>query len=90
MPIEVRTPIPDEVDKTGRCVHGGYKETLEAAEQASNGRHGGDRSSGGHGVTDTAKVSEDRKHPGEWRVEWFNNNGGCEVEIFLGSNARDQ
>lgn len=25
-----------------------------------------------------------------WRVEWFNEGGGCEVEIFAGRNARQR
>jgi Protein of unknown function (DUF1153) len=25
-----------------------------------------------------------------WRVEWFNEGGGCEVEIFAGRNARER
>jgi hypothetical protein len=41
-------------------------------------------------MPETAKVFEDREHPGEWRVEWFDDDGGCEVEIFTGPHARDQ
>jgi hypothetical protein len=41
-------------------------------------------------MAETAKVFEDSQHPGEWRVEWFDNDDGCEVEIFLGPNAREQ
>jgi hypothetical protein len=41
-------------------------------------------------MPEIAKVFEDHQHPGEWRVEWFDNDGGCEVEIFLGPNAREQ
>jgi hypothetical protein len=32
----------------------------------------------------TAKVFEDRRVPGDWRVEWFDDDGGCEVAIFSG------
>jgi len=37
-----------------------------------------------------AKVFEDRVTPGRWRVEWFDNDGRSEVEIFTGADARDQ
>ena len=40
-------------------------------------------------MRDTAKVFEDREHAGEWRVEWFDDDG-CEVEIFTGPNARER
>ncbi len=32
----------------------------------------------------------DKLIPGQWRVEWFDDDGGCEVEIFTGSNARER
>ena len=36
-----------------------------------------------------AKVFEDRETPGQWRVEWFDDDGACElVEIFTGPDAR--
>jgi len=41
-------------------------------------------------MPEIAKVFEDHQHLGEWRVEWFDDDGGCEVEIFIGPNARDQ
>jgi hypothetical protein len=41
-------------------------------------------------LPEIAKVFEDCEHPGEWRVEWFDGNGGCEVKIFFGANARGQ
>ena len=37
-----------------------------------------------------AKVFEDREIPGQWRVEWFDDDGGCEVEVFIGFDARWQ
>jgi len=37
---------------------------------------------------ETAKVFEDREWPGDWRVEWIDDNGGIEVVIFSGPNAR--
>jgi hypothetical protein len=41
-------------------------------------------------MPETAKVFEDRGHAGNWRVEWFDDDGGCEVEIFAGPNARER
>jgi hypothetical protein len=41
-------------------------------------------------MVQTAKVFEDCGHAGEWRVEWFDDDGGCEVRIFSGKNAREQ
>jgi hypothetical protein len=40
-------------------------------------------------LSEPAKVFEDRITPGDWRVEWFNNDGGCEVAILSGPNARE-
>jgi len=37
-----------------------------------------------------AKVFEDRETPGKWRVEWFDDDGRCEREIFDGHDARRQ
>ena len=38
-----------------------------------------------------ARVFLDRHgNGGEWRVEWFNSDGGCEVAIFSGPNSRDR
>ena len=37
-----------------------------------------------------AKVFEDRETPGQWRVEWFDDDGRCELEIFTGHDARQQ
>jgi hypothetical protein len=38
----------------------------------------------------TAKLFEDRQWAGDWRVEWFDDDGGCEVAIFSGPNARER
>jgi hypothetical protein len=35
-------------------------------------------------------VFEDREWPGDWRVEWVDDDGGIEVAIFSGPNARDR
>jgi hypothetical protein len=40
-------------------------------------------------MSEPAKVFEDRETPGQWRVEWFDDDGACElVEIFTGPDAR--
>ena len=41
-------------------------------------------------MNEPAKVFEDRVSPGNWRVEWFDHDGGCEVAIFSGPKARDR
>jgi hypothetical protein len=41
-------------------------------------------------LPEPAKVFEDRRSPGDWRVEWFDEDGGCEVAIFSGPNARER
>ena len=37
-----------------------------------------------------AKVFEERETPGQWRVEWLDDDGRCELEIFSGPEARQQ
>jgi hypothetical protein len=39
-------------------------------------------------VSEPAKVFEDRLYPGDWRVEWEDDDGGVEVTIFSGPDAR--
>ena len=34
-----------------------------------------------------ARVFEDRETRGQWRVEWFDDDGRCELEIFTGPDA---
>jgi hypothetical protein len=41
-------------------------------------------------MTEPAPIFEDRVNPGEWRVEWFDDDGACEVAIFAGPNARER
>jgi hypothetical protein len=41
-------------------------------------------------MSEAAKVFEDRQAPGDWRVEWVDDDGGCEIGIFSGPNARDR
>jgi len=41
-------------------------------------------------MSEPAKVSEDRAKPGQWRVEWFDDDGCCELEIFDGHDPRRQ
>ena len=35
----------------------------------------------------TAKAFEDREWPGDWRVEWVDDDGGVEVAIFSGGQC---
>ena len=39
-------------------------------------------------MSEPANVFVDRESPGQWRVEWVDDDGGCEVEIFTGPDAR--
>jgi hypothetical protein len=41
-------------------------------------------------MSERAKVFADRVTPGDWRVEWVDDDGGCEVAIFSGPNARER
>ena len=41
-------------------------------------------------MTDPAKVFEDRAIPGQWQVEWSDDDGRREVETFSGLDARRQ
>jgi hypothetical protein len=41
-------------------------------------------------MSEPATVLEDREMPGQWRVEWFDDDGRCELEIFTGPTARRQ
>jgi hypothetical protein len=38
----------------------------------------------------SARVFEDLLYPGDWRVEWFDDNGDVEVAFFAGSKARER
>ena len=39
-------------------------------------------------MSEPAKVFEDRQTPSQWRVEWFDDDGRCELQIFTGPTAR--
>ena len=39
-------------------------------------------------MSEPAKVFEDRELPGQWRVEWFGDDGRCELQTFTGPTAR--
>jgi hypothetical protein len=41
-------------------------------------------------MSEPAKVFEDRLYPGDWRVEWVDDDGGVELAIFAGPNARER
>ena len=38
---------------------------------------------------DAAFLFEDRQTPGDWHVQWTNNEGGFEMAIFSGPRARE-
>ena len=40
--------------------------------------------------SEPAAVFEDREIAGQWRVEKVDQEGGCDVRIFTGPNARQQ
>ena len=41
-------------------------------------------------MSEPAKVFEDRDTPGQWLVEWFDDDGRTGLEIFTGQDARRQ
>ena len=41
-------------------------------------------------MPEPAQVFKDRGSRDEWRVEWFDDDGGCEVAIFAGPKARER
>jgi hypothetical protein len=41
-------------------------------------------------MSEPAKVFGDRATPGQWRIEWFDDDGRSELEIFTGLTARRQ
>ena len=41
-------------------------------------------------TAEPAKVFEDRRCPGDWRVEWVDDDGAVEVAIVSGPNARER
>ena len=41
-------------------------------------------------MSEPAQVFEDREVPAQWRVEWFDDDGRCELEIFSGPGAHRQ
>jgi hypothetical protein len=55
-----------------------------------SGPHVSSKSASGSSMTEPAKVFEDRIYPGNWRVEWEDDDGGVEVTIFSGPDARDR
>lgn len=56
------------------------------AERGTGRGAGGDGAGGGV----RAELIEDRKVPGQFRVEANDDDGGCEVAIFCGPNALDR
>jgi hypothetical protein len=41
-------------------------------------------------MSEPEKVFEDRLSPGDWLVEWEDDDGGVEVTIFSGTDAGDR
>ena len=41
-------------------------------------------------MPETEKVFEDRENTRDWRVEWFDDDSGCEVAIFSAWGARER
>ena len=41
-------------------------------------------------MVEAARVFQDREVPDQWRVEWFDDDGRCELEIFTGPDSRQQ
>jgi hypothetical protein len=41
-------------------------------------------------MSEPAKVFEDRLYPGDWRVEWVDDDGRVELAIFAGPKARER
>lgn len=41
-------------------------------------------------MSEPAKVFENTVIPGQWHVEWFDDDGRREVEVFTGPTARRQ
>jgi len=39
---------------------------------------------------ETAHLFQDRRVPGDWCVEWTDDDGAVEVAIFSGPNARER
>ena len=40
--------------------------------------------------TEPALVFADMDDPRDWRVEWFDEDGGCEVTVFYGPRAEER
>jgi hypothetical protein len=38
----------------------------------------------------SARVFEDLLHPGDWRVEWFDDKGDVELAFFAGTKAHER
>ena len=41
-------------------------------------------------IAEPAVVFEDQMFPGEWRVQWSDNNGEIEVTVFSGPHSRER
>ena len=41
-------------------------------------------------MPETATIFADRENTRDWRIEWFDDDGGCEVAIFSARGARER
>jgi len=41
-------------------------------------------------TTEPALVFPDEGDPEDWRVEWFDEDGGCEVTVFYGPRTKER
>jgi hypothetical protein len=65
-------------------------EAMVRAPLKTGGPRAASNQTGGKSMPETAKVFEDRLTPGDWRVEWEDEDGGVEVTIFSGPDARER
>src|ERR1700732_610064 len=70
----------------------GHQSAPSAATEPSNQTNTADSMTGAtrdtRRMSESAKVFADRGTPDQWRVEWFDDDGRCELEIFTGPTAR--
>jgi hypothetical protein len=80
--------ITADIGKTG-CASRPFLFTPQQAGTSGAGRVSGasDRQEA-LPMSEPAKVFEDRETPGQYRVEWFDDDGGGKVELFSGPTAR--
>jgi hypothetical protein len=73
----VRGRSIEEIARSLRRDHGDVQDKVVEVGRAGSAAN----------MSEPARVFEDRKSPGDWRVEKFDDDGGAEVTIFGGPNA---